>query len=164
MTQATIVLAAVALTLTAVAWRKGNGLAARGLLTGAKSLRGQLPMLLIAFLLAGFVEALVPAELVRRWLSAEAGLKGILIGCVAGGMLPFGPYVVFPMAAAIRAAGAGDATIVAFVIGWMMWSTSKIAYEMATLGPGFTWRRMGLFLLFPPAAGVLAHMYFLLAR
>lgn len=159
MTQATIILAMVALALTALAWRKEKGLPTRGLQSGLKSLLAQLPLLLIAFLLAGFVEALVPAELVRRWLSAEAGLKGIIIGCIAGGMLPFGPYVVFPMAAAIRAAGAGDATIVAFVVGWMMWSTSKIAYEMATLGPGFTWRRMGLFLLFPPVAGVLALLF-----
>ncbi len=156
MTQATVMLAVVTAALVGLAWRKERGLAARGLQMGLKSLQGQLALLLIAFVLAGFVEALVPAELVRRWLSAEAGLKGILIGCIAGGMLPFGPYVVFPMAAAIRAAGAGDATIVAFVVGWMMWSTSKIAYEMATLGPGFTWHRTGLFLLFPPLAGVLA--------
>lgn len=158
MTQAIAVLAFVTLLLAALAWRKGKGpgLPGLGLQAGLKSLTRQLPLLLVAFVLAGFVEALVPAELVRRWLGAEAGLKGIAIGCVAGGMLPFGPYVVFPMAAAIRSAGAGDATIVAFVVGWMMWSTSKIAYEMATLGPGFTGRRMSLFLLFPPLAGVLA--------
>jgi uncharacterized membrane protein YraQ (UPF0718 family) len=156
MTQATLVLAAFALALLLLAWRRDRALAARGLLIGLRSLRGQLTLLLLAFLLAGFVEVLVPPEAVRRWLGAEAGVKGIMIGCLAGGMLPFGPYVVFPMAAAIRAAGAGNATIVAFVTGWMMWSTSKYAYEVATFGPGFAWRRTILFLAFPPLAGVLA--------
>jgi uncharacterized protein len=156
MTQATVILALVALALAALAWRKGPGVAASGLLAGTRSLQAQLPLLLIAFTLAGLVEALVPTDLVRSWLGAEAGIKGVIIGCVAGGALPFGPYVVLPMAAAILAAGAGEATILAFVIGWMMWSTGRLAYEMATFGPGFTLRRMALFLPFPLAAGVVA--------
>lgn len=159
MTEATLILAAVAAVMLVVARHKEPGLASKGLMLGLKSLSAQLPLLLTAFLLAGFVEALVPAEVVQRWLGVGAGFKGILIGSMAGAMLPFGPYVVFPMAAAIRAAGAGEATIIAFSTGWMMWSSNKLAYEMATLGPGFSWRRLALLGLFPPLAGVLALLF-----
>jgi len=160
MTQANVLLAVVVAVLLALAWRREKGLAHRGLRIALESLRVQLPLLLVAFLMAGFVEALVPATAIQRWLGAGAGLKGIVIGSIAGGILPFGPYVVFPMAAAILRAGAGDATIIAFTTGWMMWNSSKFAYEAATLGPAFTWRRMGLFLVFPPLAGVLTLLLF----
>lgn len=156
MSQAVSVLVAVAAALTALALRHGRQKAVQGYLGGARALRAQLPLLLAAFALAGYVEVLLPADLVQAWLGAGAGLRGIVIGGLAGAILPFGPYIVFPMAAAVRATGAGDATLVAFTAGWMLLSTGRIAYEMATFGPGFTWRRLALFAPAALAAGGLA--------
>ncbi|MDQ7795098.1 MAG: permease [bacterium] len=150
--------AAVALTLTA--WRRHRGLAGEGWLAGLASLRQQLPLLLLAFAMAGYVEVLVPRAFIERWLGAGAGLRGVLLGSVAGGTLPFGPYVILPMAAALREAGASSATLVAFTSGWMMWTTGKLAFEFATLGPGFSARRLALYAVFPPLAGLLTLLLF----
>lgn len=155
MTPAVIVLGLLAAGLTGCASRRRRGLALEGWLAGLGSLRRQLPLLLLAFAMAGYVEVLVPRGFIDTWLGAGAGLKGILLASLAGGLLPFGPYVVFPMAAALGEAGASVATLVAFVTGWIMWSTGKLAFEIGTLGPGFTARRMALYLIFPPLAGVL---------
>ncbi|MEM4719063.1 MAG: hypothetical protein QW330_03300, partial [Nitrososphaerota archaeon] len=58
----------------------------------------------------------VMRESVERWIRlAESGLKGILIGTIAGGLAPGGPYVNLPLAAALLKSGAGMGTMVAFV-------------------------------------------------
>ncbi|MEW6522284.1 MAG: hypothetical protein AB1445_01725 [Bacillota bacterium] len=160
MTQTITVLAVVAAMLTVAARLRGPGLATRGWVTAFHSLRRQLPLLIIAFTLAGYLEAVIPQSFIRSWMGAGAGIRGILLGSVAGGLLPFGPYIVFPMGATLQASGAGTATMVAFVTGWMMWSTGKLAFEFATLGPGFTARRMAVYLVFPPLAGLLALLFF----
>jgi uncharacterized membrane protein YraQ (UPF0718 family) len=156
MRQTIFMLAAIALALSLVARWRGPGLVSRGWKTGLHSLRRQLPLLAIAFTLAGYLEAVLPRELIRSWMGAEVGFRGILLGSVAGGLLPLGPYIVFPMGASLRAAGAGTPTLVAFVTGWMLWGTGKLAFEFATLGPSFTLRRMAVYLAFPPLAGMLA--------
>ncbi|HAI21833.1 MAG TPA: hypothetical protein DCM14_08070 [Clostridiales bacterium UBA8153] len=151
-------LAVIALALSLAARWRNPDLATRGWKTGLHSLRRQLPLLAIAFTLAGYLEAVLPRDFIRSWMGAGAGLSGILLGSVAGGLLPLGPYIVFPMGAALQAGGAGIPTLVAFVTGWMLWGTGKLAFEFATLGPAFTLRRMVVYLVFPPLAGMLAYL------
>lgn len=157
---ATLILAVVAASLTAHTLWRNRGLALRGWALAVRSVREQLVLLLLAFVVAGYVEVLIPQHIVRQWLGTGAGLKGIIIASVAGGVLPMGPYVVLPILAALRAAGAGLATTVAFAVGWMMWSVGKLPFELALLGPRFAIRRTLLYLAFPPLAGLLAAWLF----
>jgi ABC-type amino acid transport system permease subunit len=98
----TLVLAVATAILLLVAFRQGRDVPLSGLQAGGRTLWRNLPLLLLGFAVAGLVQVLLPRELISRWLGAEAGAKGILIGCVAGGLVPGAPY-----AACNRSGGIG---------------------------------------------------------
>ena len=88
MRSAMISMAVVLVVLVAVvAWRGQLGEAARA----SASQLGQLgPMLVLVLLVVGCTEVLLSRELVERWLSDAAGLRGIAIAWAAGVVTPGG--------------------------------------------------------------------------
>ncbi len=159
MNSATIIMIVLAVILTVVAYFRG-GVHVAGLRLGAKSIWDNLLLLLASFAVAGLVQVLIPRELIRRWLGAEAGFKGILLGCVAGGLVPGSPYSIFPVIASFYEAGAGIGTIVGFITAWSLWSVSRLPLELAIIGPKVTWVHVISTLIFPPIAGVIAQLFF----
>ena len=85
---------------------------------------------------------------------AEAGF-GNAIGSLVGGLIPSGPYVAYPIIVSMYKAGASLATVISFVTGWMLWSTSRLPFELALFGPRFSALRMALYLVFPPLVGLM---------
>lgn len=160
MTLVTIVLLAMALILGFIAYRRGDGSHRTGLVRGLKLLISLLPLLISAFLVAGFIEVVVPRSLVEAWLGESAGFKGLLIGSVSGALLPGGPYVTFPIIASVYRAGAGLGTTVSFITGWATWGLGALAFELALMGPRFSVVRISVTALFPPLAGFLAQLLF----
>jgi uncharacterized membrane protein YraQ (UPF0718 family) len=77
-----------------------------------------LPLLILLFITAGMVQVLLPSELLSQWIGTEAGLRGILIGIVAGGIAPGGPYVSLPITAGLLSAGVSIGTMVAVLTSW----------------------------------------------
>ena len=152
-----VILLLAAAGLAMQAWRQGGspGLAA-GLRAGALSLVGVLPLLFFAFLLAGLTQALVSERAIRRWLGRESGWRGVLLGCLAGALIPGGPYVYYPLAGALLRSGAGVGVLIAFVSAKNLWSVARLPLEFALLGPQITAIRFGLTLLVPPLLGVAA--------
>ncbi len=65
-------------------------------------------------------------------------MRGIIIGTVAGGLTPGGPYVSLPVVAALLCSGVGMGTMVAFLTGWSMWAVSRLPMEVGILGWKFT--------------------------
>jgi uncharacterized protein len=82
-----------------VAAAKDPGLPLRGLAASGRLFRGVWLELLLGFLLAGLLDVLLPQRLLVTWLGGENLGRGILIGWVAGLVMPGGPYVFFPVAA-----------------------------------------------------------------
>jgi uncharacterized membrane protein YraQ (UPF0718 family) len=160
MKAATIAMAVVLAALIAVAVWRGGGSLQRGLTFGGKTFLSTLPLLVFAFAVAGLVQVLVPKEFVARWLGAEAGLKGILIGTVAGGFTPGGPYVSFPIVASLYKSGASIGTIVAFVTAWSVWAMARFPLEMGLVGPKLAIARFLSTLVVPPLAGLFAQAVF----
>lgn len=160
MIAAFIILAVLALATAAYAYKKGDGSHVRGFKIAGKTFVHIGPLLLIAFILAGFMQVVIPPELIKNWLGEEAGLKGIFIGSIGGALIPGGPYIAFPVIATIFKAGAGLGTAVAFVTGWAMWGVITIMFELAIIGYRFTILRLGLVLVFPPCAGIMAGVFF----
>ncbi len=117
-------------------------------------------LLIFAFAIAGFAQALVPRELIAKWLSDESGIRGILIGCLVGAITPGGPYVSFPIVAALYKSGAGIGTLVAFVTAWSLWAVGRLPYEVSLIGAKFTVIRFLSTLIFPPIAGIIARTFF----
>ena len=158
MNSATIIMIALAVILTVVAYFRG-GVHVTGLKLGAKSIWDNLLLLLASFAVAGLVQVLIPKELISRWLGTEAGFKGILLGSIAGGLIPGSPYSVFPVAASFYAAGASISTIVAFITAWSLWSVSRLPLEVGIIGPRVTLARFLSTLIFPPIAGLIAQLF-----
>lgn len=152
----TLVLAAVAAVLLAIAFWRGRDLPLAGLLAAGRTLWRNILILLLSFLIAGLVQVLVPRELISRWLGAQAGFKGVLIGCVVGGLVPGAPYAVFPLVAALYQAGAGLGATVGFIAAWSLWSVSRLPLEVALVGAKPALVRYGITFIVPPLAGLLA--------
>ena len=119
-----------------------------------------LPLLICAFIVAGMVQVLLPQELLARWVGAESGFKGIILGTVAGGLAPGGPYVSLPIVAGLLRSGAGVGTMVAFLTGWSLWAVSRLPMEIGVLGWRFTLIRLASTFFFPPIAGFIAQALF----
>lgn len=160
MITAFIILMILAVFTSAYAYRKGDGSFAGGFAIAGKTFTGIAPLLLTAFIMAGFIQVVVPPELIQSWLGQESGLKGILIGSIGGALLPGGPYIAFPIIASIFQAGAGLGTTVAFVTGWAMWGVANIPFELAMIGYRFMFLRLALVLIIPPSAGFMTNIFF----
>ena len=130
----TLIMAVLAIVLLAIGYIKGGGLHLTGMKTGLKMTGEIMPLLVFAFLVAGMVQVLLPAELISKWVGTESGFKGILIGTVTGAIAPGGPYVSLPIAAALLKSGAGIGTMVAFLTGWSLWAVSRLPLEIGILG------------------------------
>lgn len=132
----TIIIMSVAVIILAVLALLQGGTAAPliGIRAGVLMLWSVLPLLIAAFALSGLVQVLINPEQVGRILGKGAGFKGILLGSVAGGLLPGGPYVYFPIAASFAACGAEASTIMAFVVAKSLWDLSRIPMEVAIMG------------------------------
>jgi uncharacterized membrane protein YraQ (UPF0718 family) len=160
MTQATVLLVVLALFLLAYAWRRADGSHTRGLHQGWHTLKRTLPLLVVAFVIVGYVNALAPQELVRAWIGPQSGWRGLFLGTGAGMLLPGGPYVVFPLIAALYHAGAGIGPTLAMITSWASLAFLSISFELPFLGWRFTAVRWGVGLIVPALVGLLGALLF----
>jgi uncharacterized protein len=156
----TIVMAVLAAGLLALGYAGGRGEHIHGLRSALTMTAQILPLLVFALIVAGMVQALLPRDLIARWVGAESGIRGILIGTVAGGLAPGGPYVSLPIVAGLLRTGAGVGTMVAFLTGWSLWAVARLPMEVGILGWKFTFIRFATTFFFPPIAGWIAHVLF----
>jgi len=152
----TIIMGSLALVLLVIAFEKGQGQHLIGLKAAGKMTVEILPLLIFAFIVAGMIQVLLPQELLSKWVGAESGWRGLLIGTVAGGLSPGGPYVSLPIVAGLLKAGAGVGTMVAFLTGWSLWAVARLPMEVGILGWEFTLIRLASTFIFPPIAGLIA--------
>ncbi len=154
----TLVLAAVTIVLLVIAFYRGRDLPQAGLLAAGRTLWRNLPLLLLGFAIAGLAQVIIPKELISRWLGAEAGIKGIFVGCVVGGLVPGAPYATFPLIAALYQGGASVGAVVGFVSAWALWSVSRLPVEMALIAPRPALIRYAVTFIMPPIAGLVAQV------
>ena len=156
----TIVIAIFAIILLFIGYSKGEGQHIVGLKSALKMTTQILPLLIFAFIMAGMIQVLLPRELLSKWIGEGAGMRGIFIGTIFGGITPGGPYVSLPLAAGFLRAGAGVGTMVAFITAWSLWAVSRLPMEIGILGWKFTVVRLACTFFFPPIAGFLAQAFF----
>lgn len=156
-----ILLGMVLLALAAIAWNKGGGaLAWQGLRNGTATLWSVSLLLVAAFIIAGLTQVLVSRQVIEHWLGVSAGWRGIFLGCLAGALIPGGPYVYYPIAGALLQTGASLGVLIAFITAKNLWTISRLPYEFALLGTHLTLVRFALTLVFPPLLGMLAERFF----
>ena len=154
----TLILAVVAVILLAIAFWRGRGLPLAGLQAAWRTLWRNLPLLLLGFVVAGLAQVLIPKEWITRWLGSQAGVRGILMGCVVGGLVPGSPYATFPLVAALYRAGASLGAVVGFVSAWALWSVSRLPVEIALIDTKPALVRYAVTFVVPPLAGLLAEV------
>jgi uncharacterized membrane protein YraQ (UPF0718 family) len=156
----TVVLGIIALTLLAVGYFKGEGAHISGIRSALGMTLEVLPLLVFAFITAGMIQVLLSHEVIARWVGPESGFRGILVGSIAGGLCPGGPFVSLPIAAGLLRSGASVGTMVAFITGWSLLAVSRLPMEVGILGWQFTLIRLVSTAIFPILAGLIAQLLF----
>jgi uncharacterized membrane protein YraQ (UPF0718 family) len=156
----TLILGTIATVLLAIGYFRGSGEHVAGVKSGLVMMVEIIPLLIFAFIVAGMVQELLPHEVVSKWLGDESGWRGIMIGTVAGGLSPGGPFVSMPLAAGLYRAGGGVGTIVAYLTAWSLWAIMRLPMEVGILGWRLTFIRLASTFFFPPIAGFVAHVLF----
>jgi uncharacterized membrane protein YraQ (UPF0718 family) len=151
---------ALLVALAALAWwQGGQALVARGLREGAGTLWQFGALIVLSFFAAGLAVALIPRDWIQGALGEQSGLRGILIATLAGIVTPAGPFVSLPIAAALRASGAGAGAVVAYLTAWALLAVHRlVAWEMPMLGARFAVFRWMLSLILPVVAGSIARL------
>jgi len=157
----TIGMAIAALALSVLAFSRGGmPLVLTGLKTGGLILAEITPLLAVAFLLASLLQVMVSRKFIERWLGQGAGIKALLLGAVAGALVPGGPYVSYPIAASFFIGGAEIGTVMAFLAAKNVWTLTRLPMEVALLGVRITALRYVVTLLIPLIVGLLANVIF----
>jgi uncharacterized membrane protein YraQ (UPF0718 family) len=148
---------AMALGAFALCIRRGDASGRRALQDTGQGLIRVLPVIVVALPMAGFLAELIPDRLAQQWLGEESGLTGIVIASAAGGLVPGGPFVSFPLVLTFSKAGAGTAQMVALISGWAIYGVHRvITWEWPVLGLRFVALRVISGLALPVLAGIAA--------
>ena len=117
------------------------------------------PKVLAACIIAALVAALLPCDKVARWVGAESGFLGLVIGTLAGVILPGGPITIFPIASAFVAVGADVGVAIAFITSWTLLGYSRaLVWELPIFGIDFVIWRSIVAIPLPLVAGLLARL------
>lgn len=115
------------------------------------------PRMIFALVAAVFIVKLIPTEIIGRYLGAEAGFTAILIGSLAGLMVPSGPVIAFATASTFAAEGASVPALVSFVTGWSVFAAHRVLiFEIPLLGTRFVRLRLLSVIPLPLLAGSIA--------
>lgn len=156
----TIIMGVIAIALLYIGHQRGGGEHIVGLKSAGNLLLQITPLLILAFIIAGMVQVLIPQEIISRWVGMESGFRGILIGSAIGGILPGGPFVSMPIVAGLLRTGASIGTMVALLTAWSLLAFTRLPLEVGLLGWKFTFIRLACVFFFPPIAGFIANRFF----
>ena len=153
-----IILGSLIVVLSILAYQKGGwSKIGSALGQGGGLVLYVLPTLLLGFTLAGFVQVLLPSELIAKYMGQESGWKGLLIGAGAGCITPGGPFTHFPILAAFLSKGAGVGPVSAYVAAWALLGLQRfLVWELPILGSQFALARFSASLVFPVIIGWIA--------
>lgn len=161
-----LILGTLVLVCAALAFRSG-GIARVGeaLTSGTKLFLSVLPNLVLGFALAGFLHVLLPSELIVQWMGQKSGVRGLLVGTVAGTLTPGGPFMHFPILASFLAKGAGVGPVCAYIAAWALLGLNRfLVWELPILGSQIALARLIASVWFPPFIGWFGQTVYRLMR
>jgi uncharacterized membrane protein YraQ (UPF0718 family) len=151
-----IILWVIALVVLALCARRGMPQARRAVAETNRGFWRILPMFCVALPMAAFLSELVPADIATAWLGDDSGLNGIMIASLAGGIMPGGPFVTFPLVITFSKAGAGVAQMTALLTAWSVYALHRIlTWEYPVLGWRFVAMRLASSFFLPVLAGLI---------
>ncbi len=142
--------------LTVIAYSKDHRFPLEGLKAGGKLFWDIFPAMILAFIAAGMITKVFPRELLTKWLGEHSGMQGLIIATFAGALTPGGPFIQFPIVAALLRGGAGIAPIAAYISAWSLLGFNRfLVYELPLLGWKLAFSRMAASMIFPIVIGIL---------
>jgi uncharacterized protein len=153
-----IVLSLMTAILLILAYRQKKHM--EGLKEAKKLFLNVLPMLICAFVIVGFINLLIPRELLQVWLGPEAGWKGLVIGPAVGALVQGGPFAFLPLFDAVFRDTVSVGTAVAMISAWGMINVGHLPYEFTFLGPRFVALKYCMYIAIPSLAGLIANLLF----
>ncbi len=156
----TLILAAVAVVLAILAYLKDPGLPMLGVKNGVSMLAFVIPRMVVAIILAGLMQVLVPQDFVSRHFGQGGGLRALVLATLAGVITPGGPMVTVPFMVALANSGAALSSLVAYMTAWSLFGLQRIiAWEAPLMGWRFVIARVVPSLAFPVLAGWLVSVF-----
>ena len=146
--------------LMSLALLQGTETFTLGLRTSLHQLLRFLPILVIAMLIAGFTETLLPHNMVENWLSDSSGWRGIGLAWLAGILTPGGSIIGLPLIAALYTAGVGMSVLITYAISLSTLSILRIPLEIGFYGWRLAGVRIVVSLGLPIIAGVLTRLIY----
>lgn len=117
------------------------------------------PRILLAMIVAGFAQVLLPRDKVAHWVGEQSGWRGLVIATVAGALTPGGPITSFPFVLALYMAGADRGALVAYLTSWALLGFQRVmVWEIPLMGMDFAVMRSLANLPLPLIAGYLARL------
>lgn len=152
-TSTLVMIVAAVVALIVIYWKSPEA-AAQGLNATGSLIWEITPRMIAAFTLAGLIQAVVPQEMIVRWMGGGSGMKGILIGTTLGSLTPGGPMTHFPVIASLFKMGVGVGPLVAYLTAWSLFGLQRIImWEIPFLGPKVVAIRVAVSFFFPLFAG-----------
>lgn len=148
----------IALALALVAASRGKALLRDSVREGLVDTIRLLPRIMLGVIGAGYIAALLPQEVVGRWLGADSGALGLGIAVIGGAFTPGGPVIGFSIGAAAIKGGAGVPQVIAYTTAWALFAVQRLfIWEIPVMPQRLVWLRIvaSLPLPFLAAAGAM---------
>lgn len=127
---------------------------------GLRTFVSLLTLILAALMIASAIETVVPTDLIAGWLGEQAGARGVATAGIIGGLLPGGPYAVYPIIKGLYDGGASYAAVIAMLMGYGAIGIGRAAYGLVFFEPEIVGLRLLLAVPVPIIAGLI--VYYLL--
>lgn len=95
-----------------------------------------MPRIMLGVIGAGFVAALLPQDMVARWLGPDSGMVGLAMAVIGGAFTPGGPVIGFAIGAAAIKGGAGTPQVIAYVTAWALFAVQRLFVWEVGVMPG----------------------------
>ncbi len=148
---------AVAAVLGVIAASRGRTLFVGSAREGTLDFFKLIPRIMLGVVGSGYIAALLPQEVVGRWLGADSGVTGLIIAVVGGALTPGGPVIGFSIGAAALKGGAGTPQVIAYVTAWALIAVQRlIQWEFPVMPIRLVWLRIAAALPLPFLAALIA--------
>lgn len=93
-------------------------------------------------LLLGLLDVWVPRETMLKYMGGNSGIVGIALAIILGSVAAGPLYAAFPIIAVFTKKGVKFSNIMIFVGAWCTTKIPTLLFELAALGPKYTFTRM----------------------
>jgi uncharacterized membrane protein YraQ (UPF0718 family) len=109
-----------------------------------------IPRIMLGVVGAGYIAAMLPQEMVGRWLGPDSGAIGLVIAVVGGAITPGGPVIGFSIGAAALKGGAAIPAVIAYMTSWALFAVQRVLiWEFGVMPDRLVWIRLAASLPIP---------------